>query len=151
MHWQIELPMIDVATVKTKCWPTVENIRVCDRCCVTQSQDTKGLILFVVVHCVREPTCMQQGVLPQKAKTLVAVYLSLISGIFISTTSHICSSLYLPIFLFTNGALTLMRMASLGDLAMFWSFLPTMLKLSVVMTSVVVMVMDRWGDLNVFF
>ena len=50
--------MIDMATVKANCSPGVENYHVCDRCYVTGRQDVIRLILFVVVHDVREPTCM---------------------------------------------------------------------------------------------
>ena len=44
-----------------------------------------------------------------------------------STSSQICGSWYLPIFLFRDGSLTLISMASLMVLAMLWSSLPTML------------------------
>ena len=57
-------------------------------------------------------------------------YFSLSSGDLTNTSSQICSSWYLPIFLFRDGSLTLISIASLMALAMLWSSLPTMLKLS---------------------
>ena len=51
------------------------------------------------------------------------------SGDLTNTSSHICGSWYLPIFLFRDGSLTLISMASLMVLVMLWSSLPTMLKL----------------------
>ena len=77
----------------------VQNHSLCDRCYVSPS--------LVVMDC----------------------YLSLSSGEFITTSSHICSSWYLPIFLLRDWLFTLMRMASLMDLAKFWSSLAKMLKL----------------------
>ena len=47
-----------------------------------------------------------------------------------STSSQICGSWYLPIFLLRDGSLTLISIASLIALVKLWSFLPTMLKLS---------------------
>ena len=52
------------------------------------------------------------------------------SGDLTNTSSHICGSWYLPIFLFMDGTLTQISMASLMVLVMLWSSLPTMLKLS---------------------
>ena len=46
------------------------------------------------------------GALSQRAKMLCGHYLSLSSGRFISNSSHICGSWYLPIFLFRDGSLT---------------------------------------------
>ena len=57
-------------------------------------------------------------------------YLSWSSGDLTNTSSQICGIWYLPIFLFRDGSLTLIRIASLMVLAMLWSSLPTMLKLS---------------------
>ena len=144
MYWQLELPMIDMATVK--------NYHVCDRCYVTGSQDVVRIILFVVIHGVREPTCMWQVFCHKEPRCWVAVYLSLSSGRFISTSSHICSSWYLPIFLFRDGSLTQIRIASLMDLAMFLVYSAYNAKIinRYVMTSGVVIVMDGWG-LHVFF
>ena len=45
-------------------------------------------------------------------------------------SSHICGSWYLSIFLFRDGSLTLISMASLMVLVMLWSSLATMLKFS---------------------
>ena len=61
---------------------------------------------------------------------VVVCYLSLSSGDLTSTSSHICGSWYLPIFLFRDGSLTLINIASLMVLAILWSSLLTMLKLS---------------------
>ena len=44
---------------------------------------------------------------------VVVCYLSLSSGDLTSTSSHMCGSWYLPIFLFRDGSLTLINMASL--------------------------------------
>ena len=71
------------------------------------------------------------GGMSQEPRCCVAVNLSLSSGKFTSTSSHTCDSWCLFIFLFRGGSMTLMRMASLMDLAMFWSSLPTTLKLSI--------------------
>ena len=56
-------------------------------------------------------------------------YLNLISGDITNTSSHICGSWYLPIFLFREGSFILINIASLMVLAMLWSLLPTILKL----------------------
>ena len=58
------------------------------------------------------------------------IYFSFNSGDLTNTSSHICGNWYLPIFLFRDGTLTLISMASLMVLALLWSSLPTMLKLS---------------------
>ena len=50
------------------------------------------------------------------------------------TSSHMCSRWNLPTFLFRGGLLTLMNKASLIALLRFWSSLPTMLKLSILMS-----------------
>ena len=70
-------------------------------------------------------------------------YLNLSSGEF----------MYLPVLLFSDVSLTLMRMAALIYLAWFCSSLPTVLILStVVMWPVVLFIaMDGWGGLQVFF
>ena len=61
----------------------------------------------------------------------VAVYLSLNSGELTSTSCYMCGSWYLSMFLFRHGSLSMIRMASLIDLVMFCTSLPSMLKLSV--------------------
>ena len=43
---------------------------------------------------------------------------------------HMCGSWYLPIFLFRDGSFTFINIASLMVLTMFWSSLPTILKLT---------------------
>ena len=54
-------------------------------------------------------------------------YLSLSSGDLTNTSPHTCGSWHLPIFLFGDGSLTVISIASLIDLAILWSTLPTML------------------------
>ena len=76
---------------------------------------------------VIEP-CGKQGVTMPRCYRLD--YLNFISGDLTNTSSHICGSWYLPLFLFREGSFTLINIASLMVLAMFWSSLPTMLKLS---------------------
>ena len=64
------------------------------------------------------------------AMMLLALYLNFNSGDVTNTSSHMCGSWYLPIFLFRNGSYTLINIASLMVLAMAWSSLPTMLNFS---------------------
>ena len=74
---------------------------------------------------------------------LCSCYLSLSSDDLTNTSSHICGSWYLPVFLFKDGSLTLNGIDSLMDLAILWSSLPTMLELSRErLISGVVVVMD---------
>ena len=61
---------------------------------------------------------------------VMGFYLNLSSGHLISTSSHMCGSWYLPIFLFRDGSFTHTNIASLVVLAMVWSSLSTILKLS---------------------
>ena len=49
------------------------------------------------------------------------------------TSSHIWGRWYLPMFLFRDGSLTLMNRASLIALVRFWSSLPTIVKLLMLM------------------
>ena len=73
---------------------------------------------------------MTMGVLGSPGPDVVGCYLSLSSGDLTSTSSHMCGSWYLPIFLFRDGSLTLINNASLMALAIPWSSMPTILKLS---------------------
>ena len=57
---------------------------------------------------------------------------NLSSGMLNRTSCHMCDRWYLPIFLLRDGLLTLIYKASLMVLMRFWSFLPTILKLSMV-------------------
>ena len=57
------------------------------------------------------------------------IYFSFNSGDLTNTSSQICGSWYLPIFLFRDGSLTLISMASLMVLVMLWSSLSTMLNI----------------------
>ena len=54
----MELPVIDVADVKANCSSHVKNYHVCDRSHVTGSKDVIRLILFFMIHDIREPTCV---------------------------------------------------------------------------------------------
>ena len=63
------------------------------------------------------------------ASGVVGCYLSFSCGDLTSTSSHMCGSWYLLMFLFRDGSLTLINIASLMALAKFWSSLQTMLKL----------------------
>ena len=62
---------------------------------------------------------------------LLFYYLKFCAAKFNRTSSHISDRRSLPMFLFKNGSLPLIKMASLNDLARFYSF-PTMLELSAV-------------------
>ena len=70
------------------------------------------------------------GVGGSPGPVVLGSYLHLSSGDLTSISSHICGSWYLPIFLFRDGSLTLINIASLMALAIFWSSLSIMLKLS---------------------
>ena len=74
------------------------------------------------------------GIVFQEPRHCVAVYLRLSSGKLTSISFHVCSSWYLLIFLFRDGSLTLIRMVSLTDLAIFCSSLSTKQKFSVDVT-----------------
>ena len=104
------------------------------------------LTLFIVSYLygsdVMEP-CGNQGVtIPRCYRPY---YLNLNSGDLTNTSSHICGSWYLSMFLFNDGTFTLISIASLMVLAILWSSLPTILHL---MTSDVVMVMGQWWSLH---
>ena len=75
---------------------------------------------------------------------VMGCYLSLSSGDLPNTSSHICGSKYLPIFLFKDGSMTLISIASLMALAILWSSLSYYAKIfqRQFMTSDVVMVME---------
>ena len=55
------------------------------------------------------------------------------SDVVCRTSSHMWGRWYLPIFLFRDGSLTLMNKASFIALVRFWSSLPTIVKLLMVM------------------
>ena len=99
-----------------------------DRCYCHWARCFEAHLLFVIMfHGVIGP-CGCQGV--TRLLMLWSCYLSLSSGDLTNTSSHICGSWYLPIFLLRDGSLTLMSIASLMDLAILWSYLPTVLKVS---------------------
>ena len=121
-----------------------------DRCYCHWARCFEAHLLFVIMfHGVIGP-CGCQGV--TRLLMLWSCYLSLSSGDLTNTSSHICGSWYLPIFLLRDGSLTLMSIASLMDLAILWSYLPTVLKVSRERSwpVVLVVVMDGWGGPHVF-
>ena len=61
---------------------------------------------------------------------VVGIYFKFNSGDAASTSSQMCGSWNLPMFLLREGSLTLIKIASLMFLAILLSSLPTMLKLS---------------------
>ena len=86
-------------------------------------------------------------------KATGSIYFNLSSVLFIRTSSHMWGRLYLPLFLFGDGLLTLMNIDSLISLERFCSSLPTMQKFSSV---VVWPVMLPWswiggGGFQMFF
>ena len=60
-----------------------------------------------------------------------SIYFNLSAEVLNRTSSHMWGRWYLPIFLFRDGLLTLMYIASLMVLMRFCSSLPTMLKFSI--------------------
>ena len=58
------------------------------------------------------------------AQMLKAFYLNFISGDLANNSSHICGSWYLPMFLFRDGSFTLINIASLMVLAIFFMSYP---------------------------
>ena len=77
-------------------------------------------------------------------------YFNLSFGVLDRTSSCMCGRWYLPLLLSRDELLTLMNNASFINLLRFWSFLPNMLKFSMV-SSGVKMVIYRGGCLEVFF
>ena len=63
--------------------------------------------------------------------TFVSHFFNFSSGIVNNILSHMCGRLYFPMFLFRVGLLTLMNMASWMVLAILFSSLPRILKLSI--------------------
>ena len=61
-------------------------------------------------------------------------YFNFSSGLLHRTSSHMWGRWYLPMFLFRDGLLTLIYKASFMVLMRFWSSLPTMLKLSMLIS-----------------
>ena len=115
------------------CHSGVKNYYVCDWCFLTESQTLCGIFYLFWFMMLQDQLYPTDGA-SQEPRWYVVVYLSLSSGEFTSTSSLIYGSWYLPIFLFRDGSSTLMRIASLMDLAMFWSPLSTILKLSMDMS-----------------
>ena len=61
---------------------------------------------------------------------VLVIYFCLSSVMLFRTSSHMWGSWYLPMFLFRDGLLILMYIASFISLMKLWSSLPTILKLS---------------------
>ena len=83
------------------------------RCC-------EAYFIYCGSWCCRTNVSVTGG-MSQEPRSYVAVYFSLSSGESTNTSSHMCDSWYLPIFLLRDGWWTLMRIASLMDLAIFLS------------------------------
>ena len=78
----------------------------------------------IMAHGVEKQYVCDRGCVTKKSGCYLAYYLNLSSGEFTSISSNMCVSWYLHIFLLGNGSLTLMKMASLIDLAKFLLDLP---------------------------
>ena len=94
--------------------------------------------ICVLVLRVLEPVVVNDVVMPfgfidvlNPLHTVVSHFFSLSSGIVNKILSHMCGRLYFPMFLFRVGLLTLMNMASWMVLAILFSSLPRILKLSI--------------------
>ena len=96
---------------------------------VSHSQMLLGL-LFIYVIWFMMLLWNHVGIRGSPRPGVVDCYLSFSSGDLTRTSSHLCGSWYLPMFLFMNESLTLINIASLMALAIFWSSLSTTLKLS---------------------
>ena len=79
---------------------------------------------------IQKSRCVCQGTKSQQSICYEAVYLSLSAGDFTSSSSHMCGSWFLSIFLFRDGSLTMISIAALMDITMLWCSLPKILKLS---------------------
>ena len=89
---------------------------------------------------------MWQMLLPVvDGKTTRVNYFNLSSGVLNRTSSHTCGRWYLPMFLLRDGSLTLMYRASFIILIRFWSSLPTMLKLFMVILRPVML---KWSNIG---
>ena len=118
------------------------------RCC-----EAHFIYMFIiVVHDVTGPISGWQDGKSSQLRCCGAVYLNLCAGDFTNTLSHIYGSWYLPIFLFRDGSLILIRIASLIDVsnALVLSAHSTEIVNGYVMTSGGAMVMSGWRDLHVF-
>ena len=122
MCWKMEFPikLIVVLVLRTTMFVT-GGLSLRAICCVAYS-------IYRGSWCCRTNVCVT-GIVSLEPRCYVVVYLSWSSGEFTSTSSHMCGNRHLPIFLFRDGSVTLMRIASLMNPAIFWSSLPTLLKL----------------------
>ena len=91
---------------------------------------TTGLVSCQVqsgsAHGIWSPLSREKSQEDHKVNTL-GFYFSLISEVLNRTISHMFGSWYFPMFLFRNGSLTSMKMASFIVLASFWASFPTVL------------------------
>ena len=83
----------------------INYVNVTDVYIMSQSQMLLGLIIYLcyMVHDVIMEPC---GYLGSPGPSVVGCYLSFSSGEMTSTSSHICDSWYLSMFLFRDGSLT---------------------------------------------
>ena len=120
---------------------TLLNVQ-CDRWYCHYGQMLLTNFVFVLAICCANNFIwfkMVQNQVGQHGVTMHLLWLCLLmlnywfncnSGDLTNTSSQICGSWYLPIFLLRDGSLTLISIASLIVLVILWSSLPTMLKLS---------------------
>ena len=71
------------------------------------------MLLALIIYCCHYGSCSYYGNhVGVRSYSVVGCYLSLSSGDLTSTSSHMCGSRYLQIFLFRDGSLTLINIAS---------------------------------------
>ena len=156
-------------------WTTI----VCDWCCITGSQKfmwlphlfsswcyrtnmcVTGVVSLnprcyeadIMVHVVENHSVCDRCYITWKLWFYLAYYLCLSSGEFISISSHMCGSWYLPIFLLRDESFALMKMASLIGYCQIFIFSTNNAEVvnRYIMTSVVEMVIDGWWGFHVFF
>ena len=89
--------------------------------------------------------CMLDGISLADETAKGSVQFSLSSEVLNKTSSYICDRWNLPMFLLRDGLLTLINNVSWIALLRFWSSLPTILKLSMVMLWPVVL---KWSNIG---
>ena len=123
--WLMLLPLFSFFVADVIChWWLMELPHLCD---VVDVMTTRQMLKPWVEWVGR---CYNQH---GRCYSLGLVYFNLSSVMLFRTSPHICGRWYLPMFLFRDGLLTLMNIASLISLVRFCSSLPTILKLSSVM------------------
>ena len=98
VSWQMEQPILFFITY----------VNVTDVMSLGQMLLPLLFIVVSMVHGVIVESCGFQG---SPSPGVVGCYLSLSFGDLTSTSSHMCGSWYLPIFLFRDGSLTLINIA----------------------------------------